>query len=207
MCEKSPAAADRDITPAFSDGDLLPEPSIPTCYSFNFTNRTTSWPETNTSTASEDPGPRIAESPSSASPATSTHTSVADLPFFYTCDFCRDTFFNLGQLIDHIELNHRRGRRFYCRTCNADFGLKKDFRRHLETAKPHQLSAIRCRCKKLLRKDKFRNHLQRKKPCDTIAHFLCYCGHSVDSSTLDAVSRIVQHIGDCGRGRPGRPKK
>ncbi|KAL6798615.1 hypothetical protein J3E68DRAFT_400301 [Trichoderma sp. SZMC 28012] len=209
MCERSPAAADRDITPAVSDGDLLSEPSIPTGYSFNFTNRTITPPEKDTSTASEDPGPgpRIAESPSSASPATSTHTSRADSPFFYTCDFCRDTFINLGQLIDHIELKHRLGRRFYCKTCHVSFGLKKDFRRHLETAKPHQLSAIRCRCKKLLRKDKFRNHLQRKKPCDTIAHFLCYCGHSVDSSTPDAVSRIVYHIGDCGRGRPGRPKK
>lgn len=207
MCEQLPTTASRDITSASSDGDLLSEPSIPTGYSFNFTNRTISSPETDTSTASEDPGPRIAESPSSASPATSTHTSQADLPVFYTCDFCHDTFVNLCQLIDHIELKHRRGRRFYCRTCNVDFGLKKDFRRHLETAKPHQLSVIRCRCQKLLRKDKFRNHLRRKKPCDNIVHFLCYCGHSVDSRALDAVSRIVQHISDCGRGRPGRPKK
>ncbi|KAL6819532.1 hypothetical protein J3E69DRAFT_342871 [Trichoderma sp. SZMC 28015] len=202
------AAADRDIAPAFIDGlDLLPEPSIPTGYSFHFTNGTASSLEIDTLIASEDQSPQSAESPSSASPATSTHTSRADSPFFYTCDFCRDTFFNLGQLIDHIELKHRLGRRIYCKTCNVSFGLKKDFRRHLETAKPHQLSAIRCRCKKLLRKDKFRNHLQRKKPCDTIAHFLCYCRHGVDSSTPDAVSMIVQHIGDCGRGRPGRPKK
>lgn len=206
MCEQSPAA-----TPASSDGDLPSEQSIPTGYSFNFTNRTTSSPETDTgpllSTASKNPGSQIAESPSSASCATSTHTSPADSPFLYTCDFCHNTFVSLCQLVDHIELKHRRGKRFCCRTCNVDFGLKKDFRRHLETAKPHQLSAIRCRCKKLLRKDKFRNHLQRKKPCDNVVHFLCYCGHSVDSSTLDAVSTIVQHIGDCGRGRPGRPKK
>ncbi|KAF3062699.1 hypothetical protein CFAM422_010808, partial [Trichoderma lentiforme] len=203
-CEQLPAVADRDITPALSDGlDLLPEPSIPTSYSFNFTSGTTSSPEADIfpilSTVSEDPGPQIAEHSSSASPA--------DLPLFHTCDFCHDTFSNLGQLIDHIELKHRRGRRFYCRTCDMDFGLKKDFRRHLESAKPHQLSAIRCRCHKLFRKDKFRNHLQRKKPCDNIVHFLCFCGHSVDSNALDAVSRIVQHIGDCGRGRPGRPKK
>ncbi|KAL6795813.1 hypothetical protein GGI42DRAFT_332150 [Trichoderma sp. SZMC 28013] len=212
MSEQSLAAADRDVTPAFSDGlQLLSEPSILTGYSFNFTIGTTSSLETHTcpllSTASEDPGPQIAENSSSASPATSNYASPSDLPSFYTCDFCQDTFFNFGQLIDHIWLKHRQGRRFHCRTCNVDFGLRKDLRRHLESAKPHQSSAIRCRCQKLFRKDKFRNHLQNKKPCKTIVHFLCHCGHSVDSSTLDAVSRIVQHIGDCGRGRPGRPKK
>lgn len=206
--EPPPAAPDRDVSLATGNGLDLPfEPSAPSTHSFTsralFREVTNSpAPETLPSTTATN-----TSIPSSASPASSTQAPLSYQPNLRGCDFCAEIFLGVDELVDHVESAHHRGGRYHCKTCKVHFGLKKDFRRHLESAKLHPLSRIRCRCEMLFRKDKFRNHLKRKKPCDTVVPFLCHCGHTVDSGGPDAVFRMLQHVDSCGRRRPGRPKK
>ncbi|EHK47061.1 hypothetical protein TRIATDRAFT_90906 [Trichoderma atroviride IMI 206040] len=206
--EPSPAAPDRDVSLATGDGLDLPfEPSAPTTHSFTLrasSREVTNSPAPETLLSTTATNTSI---PTSASPASSTQVPLSYQPSLRGCDFCPEIFLGVDDLVDHIESAHHRGGRFHCKTCKVHFGLKKDFRRHLESAKLHPLSRIRCRCEMLFRKDKFRNHLKRKKPCDPVVPFLCSCGHSVDSGGSNAVVRMLQHVDSCGRRRPGWPKK
>ncbi|KAL6901515.1 hypothetical protein GGI43DRAFT_403200 [Trichoderma evansii] len=96
----------------------------------------------------------------------------------------------------------------HCPSCNMDFKLEKDLRRHFKTAWAHRLSSFQCCCKLLFgRKENFRNHIKRGKPCDTIVPFLCSCRWRVDSGSPDSISLILEHIGPCGQRKRGRPKK
>jgi hypothetical protein len=211
LYERSSDSLNRDISFAASDGfELISELPIsilyirsPACESTS--NEETPWLET------ETPKPAISTNtspPSFTLPISSNLVLLADQPVSFACNSCSGNFPNASQLVDHIVSSHYQDGRYHCSKCNVDIGLKKDLQRHFETTETHRLSAIRCRCSLSFgRKDKFCEHLQRKKPCDSILSFSCFCGHRIESSSPDSTNRILEHIKPCGQRKRGRPKR
>lgn len=115
---------------------------------------------------------------------------------------------NFSHAVDNAGLFHYNGGRYHCPECTIDFKLEKDFRRHLKTVKPHQLTAFQCCCTyKSGRKDNFLKHITRKNICSPIASFICSCGYRVESNSPDAIARLLRHIKPCGQRKRGRPRK
>ncbi|PTB41609.1 hypothetical protein M441DRAFT_46744 [Trichoderma asperellum CBS 433.97] len=138
-----------------------------------------------------------ADTPRPKTPTTTSNLSPA--PFLRDQSGPNSRRNHINNAVDNTGLLHNQD-------CNADFKLEKTLRRHIETANAHRLSAFQCCCELSFgRKDNFRSHLERKKPCDPIAPFLCSCGYQVESSNQDSVGLILKHIKACGRKR-GRPK-
>ncbi|KAL7900655.1 hypothetical protein HDV64DRAFT_195827 [Trichoderma sp. TUCIM 5745] len=113
-----------------------------------------------------------------------------------------------SDVVNNSDSSHSQGRRYHCAECDRLFKLEKDFRRHVETTKAHQLAVFQCCCMHTSgRKDNFLQHVERKKPCIPAVPFVCSCGYRIESNSPDAVALLLKHVKPCGQRKRGRPKK
>lgn len=145
------------------------------------------------------------ETPSQPTTALSRLDSSSALPFSPAPDLCIEYS---DTMVDNTDPSHGQGGLYHCLECNRPFRFEKDLRRHRETTKAHQAAVFQCCCSHTSgRKDNFLKHVERKKPCSPIVPFICSCGYMIESSSLDAISRLLTHIKPCGQRKRGRPKK
>ena len=97
------------------------------------------------------------------------HTDQVDTSKSYKCNFCNITFFNAGQLNNHMRSKHLAIRPFACSMCHYRSSYKQVLTRHMEVRHLNSTKFICSHCKKKFHDEKLLAEHEKKSPCSSMS--------------------------------------